>query len=210
MKLAEKLVLWADRLRDISAMGLLFSRNPYDKAQFQAVQDIALEILSLAVDEDPAHLEPLRAPVFSRPTPLAVGDGAVIDDAGRILLIQRADNHKWAMPGGALEVGETPAQGVQREVLEETGISCQAVALIGAHDSRLWGTVSRHHLYHFTFLCRPDPGEAIPDPSHAMEILDLGWFEADELPQDIDPGHISRLPQAFRMWQEMGSTFFDK
>ena len=40
------------------------------------------------------------------------GIAAVIDDSGRILLVQRADNGLWAMPGGDFEIGETPAAGV--------------------------------------------------------------------------------------------------
>ena len=76
-----------------------------------------------------------------------MGDAAVIDDDGRILLVQRADNSKWAMPGGAMEVSETPAEGVVREAFEETGVRCEVVALVGVFDSRLCGTISRHHLY---------------------------------------------------------------
>jgi ADP-ribose pyrophosphatase YjhB (NUDIX family) len=83
-----------------------------------------------------------------------VGDGAVIDPDGRLLMDRRADNGMWAMPGGALEVGETPAEGVVWEVLEETGVHCRPVAMVGVFDSRLCGTESRHHLYHFVFLCR--------------------------------------------------------
>jgi ADP-ribose pyrophosphatase YjhB (NUDIX family) len=138
-----------------------------------------------------------------------VGDAAVIDDRGRILLIRRADNGKWAMPGGALEVGETPAEGVVREALEETGVRCRAVALVGVFDSRLCGTLSRHHLYHFTFLCEPLPDEAVDEPSHAVEVLDVSWFPEDELPEDIDPGHVTRIPEAFRVWRGDARAFFD-
>ncbi|MFX1538592.1 MAG: NUDIX domain-containing protein [Promethearchaeota archaeon] len=99
--------------------------------------------------------EQLTTPIFSRPTPLVGGDAAVIDETGKILLIQRADNKKWAMPGGLFEVGETPAEGVVRETFEETGVRCQAVTLIGVFDSRFWGTSFPHHLYQFMFLCKP-------------------------------------------------------
>ena len=205
---AEQIALWADRLRGLSAMGLRFSKNIHDEQAFRAVQTVAMEMLALATGETLDQIEPLRAPVFSRPTPLVAGDAAVIDAAGRILLIQRADNGKWAMPGGALEVGETPAEGVVRETLEETGVQCQAVALVGVFDSRLCGTPSPHHLYQFVFLCRPSGQEAGP-PSHALEVLDARWFPEEALPADIDPGHKSRLPQAFRVWHGDSRPFFD-
>lgn len=91
MTLAEQIALWADKLRDLSALGLYFADNIYDKERYQTVQDIAMAMFALATNEPLERLEPLRAPIFSRPTPLAAGDAAVIDDAGRILLIQRAD-----------------------------------------------------------------------------------------------------------------------
>ena len=207
---AEQIALWADRLRDISAMGLRFSENVYDQAHYRAVQNIAMEMLALATGESLEQMEPLRAPIFARPTPLAVGDAAVIDDKGQILLIQRADNGKWAMPGGALEVGETPAAGVLREALEETGVHCRAVSLIGVFDSRFCGSTSRHHLYHFTFLCEPLNHREIERPSHANEVLDVGWFPEDGLPEDIDPGHVSRIPEAFRVWHGDSRAFFDE
>ncbi len=206
---AEQIALWADKLRDISALGLHFSTNPYDLTNYQTIQDIAMAMLALATNNPPDHIEPLRGPIFSRPTPLAVGDAAIIDEQGRILLIQRADNGKWAMPGGALEVGETPAAGVAREALEETGVPCKVRALVGVFDSRLCSTVSAYHLYQFVFLC--DPLSAIPGapPSHANEVLDVGWFEEHTLPADVDPGHVIRIPEAFRVWHGEQRAFFD-
>jgi 8-oxo-dGTP pyrophosphatase MutT (NUDIX family) len=206
---AEQIALWADKLRDVSAMGLLFSKNVHDELAFRAVQTIAMEMLAFAVGEPWEQIEPLRASVFSSPTPFAGGDAAIIDDAGRILLIQRADNGKWAMPGGALEVGETPAEGVMREALEETGIHCRVVSLVGVFDSRLCGTPSRHHLYQFVFLCKPSDKQT-GRPSHAIEVLGARWFSEKELPADVDPGHKSRIPQAFRVWHGDSRVFFDR
>jgi ADP-ribose pyrophosphatase YjhB (NUDIX family) len=167
-----------------------------------------MAMLATATGESLAQMEPLRAPVFSRPTPISVADAAVIDESGRILLIRRADNGLWAMPGGALEVGETAASGARREVLEETGVVAEPVALIGVYDSRLCGTVTRHHLYHLTFLCRPT---AVPPiaPSHPQEVLDIAWHPGESLPADLDPGHASRLPDAFRVWAGDARPFFD-
>ncbi len=206
---AEQIASWSDKLRDISAMGLRFSKNVHEEAAFRAVQTIAMEMLALATGESFEQIEPLRASVFSRPTPISAGDAAVINDKGQILLVRRADNGKWAMPGGALEVGETPAEGVAREALEETGVHCRAVSLVGVFDSRLCGTPTRHHLYQFVFLC--EPSEEQPEqPTHAIEVLGIGWFPEDSLPEDLDAGHKSRIPEAFRVWHGNSRAFFDK
>lgn len=207
---AQRIALWADRLRDIAAMGLRFSEAVYDRERYQAIQDLGMEMLAAATAEPIEELEPLRATIFSRPTPFSVGDAAVINDNGEILLIRRADNHKWAMPGGALEVGETPAQGVVREAFEETGVRCEPVALVGVFDSRLCGSETRHHLYHLLFLCRPFDNQDPSEPSHAHEVLGTQWFAEDRLPDDIDRGHISRIPEAFRVWRHKTPAFFDQ
>jgi len=207
---ATQIAAWADKLRDLSALGLHFADNPYDRERYQTVQDMAMSMLALATDAPLEQLEPLRAPVFSRPTPLVGGGAAIIDLQGRILLIQRADSAKWAMPGGALEVGETPVEGASREALEETGVHCRPVALVGVFDSRLCGTPTRHHMYHISFLCEPLPGVEQEPPCHAHEVLDMRWFAEDELPSDLDPGHVSRIPEAYRVWREKGRAFFDR
>jgi 8-oxo-dGTP diphosphatase len=61
--------------------------------------------------------------------------GAVIRDAaGRLLLIRRGhDPHRgsWSLPGGRVEAGESVEQAVEREVLEETGLTVRAGAPVG-------------------------------------------------------------------------------
>lgn len=209
LKPAQQLAYWADKLRHLSAMGLRFSQNQYDRDNYRTVQEVAMAMLALATGESLDEMEPLRAPIFSRPTPITVADAAVIDEVGRILLIQRADNGKWAMPGGAIEVGETPAEGAIRETLEETGVLTRATALVGVHDSRLCDTQTRHHLYHLLFLCQPlNNGEA-GEPSHAIEVLDVRWFAEDALPEELDPGHVRRIPEAYRVWHGDREAYFD-
>jgi 8-oxo-dGTP diphosphatase len=61
----------------------------------------------------------------SYPSRPIVGVGAVIVDDGRVLLVKRERaplKGEWSLPGGAVEVGETLASAIQREVLEETGL----------------------------------------------------------------------------------------
>jgi ADP-ribose pyrophosphatase YjhB (NUDIX family) len=205
---AQQLAQWADKLRDISAMGLLFAKSVHDETAYRTIQTLAMEMLATATGASWDQIEPLRASIFSCPTPFACGDAAIIDETGRILLVQRADNGQWAMPGGALEVGETPAEGVVREALEETGFHCRPLALVGVFDSRRCGMHSRHQLYAFMFLC--EPLNDLPEtPTHAVEVLRSGWFAETDLPEEIDAGHRSRIPEAFRVWHGYPRAFFD-
>jgi 8-oxo-dGTP pyrophosphatase MutT (NUDIX family) len=58
----------------------------------------------------------------------------VQDDEGRILMIHRTDNDKWALPGGAQDVGETIAQTAVRETREETGMGIEITGLVGIYS----------------------------------------------------------------------------
>ena len=46
-------------------------------------------------------------------------------------------------------------------------------------------------------------------PSHAHEVLETRWFPVDALPPDIDPGHVRRIPEAFRVWRGDLRAYFD-
>jgi 8-oxo-dGTP pyrophosphatase MutT (NUDIX family) len=210
MRLTQQLALWADLLRGYAALGLHYNQDVYNQERYRAIRQVSQEMLAAATATPIETLEPLLAPVLTQLTPFAVGDAAIIDEQGRLLLIQRADNHLWAMPGGAFDMGETPAEGAAREALEETGIHCQPVALVGVFDSRFCGTPSRHHLYQFTFLCKPLDRPAIESPSHGHEVVDKCWFAEHELPANIDPGHITRIPIVFRFWRGEISAYFDQ
>lgn len=66
-----------------------------------------------------------------------VGVGAVVVDAGRVLLVQRGREPlkgKWSLPGGMLELGESLHEGVVREVEEETGLQVEPLELLELLD----------------------------------------------------------------------------
>jgi ADP-ribose pyrophosphatase YjhB (NUDIX family) len=50
-----------------------------------------------------------------------------------VLLIQRSDNGNWALPGGAIDLGESMAEAAIRETLEESGITCTITGLVGIY-----------------------------------------------------------------------------
>ncbi|WP_336216521.1 NUDIX hydrolase [Nonomuraea sp. LPB2021202275-12-8] len=67
----------------------------------------------------------------------------VTNEAGELLLIRRTDNDNWALPGGAIDLGESIPQAATREALEETGITCEITGLVGTYSDP-------HHVIHYT------------------------------------------------------------
>ncbi|VFM96709.1 MAG: ADP-ribose pyrophosphatase YjhB, NUDIX family [Candidatus Kentron sp. G] len=208
--LAKQFSSWADKLRNLSAQGLCYSRNSHDRENYHAIQAIAREMFALQTGQSVERMEELHAPLFSRPTPLSCGEGAVIDDNGNILLMQRPDSGLWILPGGLLEVGETPAEGVAREVLEETGVECAIIDLVGLFHIDFDVACFPHEIYVFTFLCkRPGPPTPAAPLPHPDEVSDVGWFAENALPENLYPQSISRITEAFRVWRGDKRAFFD-
>lgn len=205
---AEQIALWADRLRDLAAAGLIYAQNIYDKDRYEVIQEIALEMVALATAQPVDAYEPLKTTVFSRMSPVLAANAAVINAEGEILLMLREDVNLWAMPGGMIEVGETPAQAAAREVFEETGVRCKPLTLVGVYDSRIWDVGASQHILKLTYLCEPS-GETVWNPSHAHETLETGWFAEGQLPEDLYSGHIRRIHDAYRVRDGRTRAHFD-
>jgi len=208
MLLAEKIAFWADKLRDLSATGLEYANNTYDKNRYEIIQNLAMEMLAFATAQPLEALLPLKSTMFSRMSPVVAGAAAVIDKEGKILLMRRTDNHLWAMPAGQMEVGETPAEAVVRETYEETGIHCLPKMLVGVYDSRKWDQGITHHVYKFTFLCEP-LDEQSNDPFDPSETLEIGWFAENDLPNDLYEGHYKRISDSYRARNGNFQAHFD-
>jgi ADP-ribose pyrophosphatase YjhB (NUDIX family) len=66
---------------------------------------------------------------------LVVGSSAiVVDSQNRILLQRRSDSGNWALPGGAMDIGETLAESAIREVREETGFDVRIDRIVGIYS----------------------------------------------------------------------------
>ncbi|MEC5190331.1 MULTISPECIES: NUDIX hydrolase [unclassified Arthrobacter] len=118
----------------------------------------------------------------------------VFDDAGRVLLGQRADNGRWGLITGILEPGEEPAAGLLREVLEETGVVAVAERLVSvdAVGPTVYPNGDVCHFLTLDFRCRYVAGEARVNDD---ESLAVGWFLPQEFPE-LMPGHLESIDRA--------------
>ncbi len=195
--LSQTLSLIADELRSLAQNNLQYTDDPYQVQRNRRVLELAAQLQSLTDTRSPQDIQRIFSQDLGYMTPLTVVDTAVIDPEGKVLLIRRADNGLWAMPGGACDTGETPAQSAAREVWEESGYQVEITRLLGLFDSRHSGTRSSRHLYHILFAGVPVAGEA----RISNETTEVGWFSWETVPWDeLTPGHRQRLQFVMQWW----------
>lgn len=120
-----------------------------------------------------------------------VGVSAVVVGGSEILLQRRADDGRWATPGGVLEPGEEPAAAVVREVREETGLHVvtERMSSVVAEEPTSYHNGDRVQFLDIAFRCRVVGGTLRAD---GEETLEVRWFPLDGLP-DMLPHVLHRI-----------------
>jgi ADP-ribose pyrophosphatase YjhB (NUDIX family) len=107
--------------------------------------------------------------------------GVVIDDQHRLLLIQRSDNHRWAIPAGAMELGESIEECAIRETFEETGLRATSLTPFAFYTKYTY-TNEYGHTYQqilMSFRIYSWEGELV---RQTEESIDAAFFPLDALP----------------------------
>jgi 8-oxo-dGTP diphosphatase len=109
----------------------------------------------------------------------AVTAFALVERDGRYLVLKRGQEPyrgRWELPGGFVEQGESPAEGVSREVFEETGLRIEVLSIVGAYTSR-YGDDGKWTV-DLAFHCRASPG----DLNLSAESSDAAWLTIQQVP----------------------------
>jgi 8-oxo-dGTP pyrophosphatase MutT (NUDIX family) len=130
-------------------------------------------------------------------TPQVGANVAIFNDAGQVLLTRRQDNGLWCLPGGHTDMGERLDRTATREAQEETGLTLQLERLVGLYSSYYppgaFGKDSpARGILVALFCARPTGGALALNP----EVTEFGWFDPDDLPEDIIPPHVQRVRDA--------------
>jgi len=181
-----RLLDWARRLQAIAQTGVAYAEpTEYDRARYGEVRRIAAEML--ASNGEVEALDARLALEDGHATPKLDVRGAVFRDH-EILLVQERSSGKWTLPGGWVDVGESPSEAVEREVREESGYETRAVKLLAlydrdkhAHPPHPW------HTWKASFLCELVDGV---EHEHDSEVTEARFFARSDLPE-LDEDRIT-------------------
>jgi 8-oxo-dGTP diphosphatase len=127
-----------------------------------------------------------------------VGVGAVVLDRGRVLLVRRGgqpSSGRWSLPGGLVELGETTAEAVRREIREECGIDITVAGLAGVVD-RVTRDAEGRVRYHYVlvdYLAFTDTDAVVA----GTDAAECRWVEIERVSElDVTDGLIDMIRRA--------------
>lgn len=116
----------------------------------------------------------------------------IFDKKDKVLLCHRRDYDLWNLPGGRLEKGESPWQGIIREVKEETNLIVEVERLSGVYSK-----LKKDEIV-FSFVCKVVSGEI----TLSSETDQINYFDLNNFPQNVSPKQKERAEDALLRKEE--------
>jgi ADP-ribose pyrophosphatase YjhB (NUDIX family) len=122
-------------------------------------------------------------------------------------MVKESIDGGWTMPGGWVDVGDTPSGAVEREMYEESGFVVKARKIIGVYDANRSGPLEVFHAFKIVFLCDIVSGKA----RTSEETSEVRFFSRKEFPVSLSgertkPRH---LEDAYNALLNERPTYFD-
>jgi len=181
--LQRALLALGDEIRAIARTGLHYTDGDYDRERYERLIEIAARVAADAALQPPAELEALyRSADAGYITPKLDARMAVFRGDQVLLVLERSDQ-RWALPGGYVDVGDTPSEAAVRETAEEAGLCVRALRLAGIFDYRLEPAAppALFHIHKLLFVGELLDPSAEPQAGH--EVADAAFHPLDALPE---------------------------
>jgi len=170
-------------MRALATTGLHFTEGPFDRERYDKLLSLAARLAALGAGDEPIALERLfRATDEGYVTP-KLDVRLALFRGDEVLLVRERVDGRWALPGGFVDVGDSPSDAAVREAAEEAGVVARVERLAGVFDTRLQPDCPPHlfHIHKLVFVgSLLDPGAP---PRAGSEATDAAWFPLARLPE---------------------------
>jgi ADP-ribose pyrophosphatase YjhB (NUDIX family) len=176
-----KWLLWAREIQAMAQTGLAYTKDTYDRERYERLQELSARIMTEPSGMETQVIKGLFAGQQGYPTPKVDVRAAIFKD-GQVLLVQeRSDPGRWALPGGWADVNRSPRECVIAEVREEAGLDVKPVKLAAVYDRARHPHVPpfAFHVYKMFFICEIIGGH----PAPGVETQAVAFFSPDKLPE---------------------------
>ena len=124
---------WAQQLQAIAQNGFTYCGNLYDLERYGQVRQIAAAIMATHTNVEPTFVCNLFEREEGYATPKVDVRGVVFQE-NKILLVKEREDGCWTLPGGWVDVGESPSAAIVREVYEESGYQTRVIKSLALYD----------------------------------------------------------------------------
>ena len=183
-------VALTEEVQAIGRTGLHFTDDPFDRDRYQRLVDLAAQTYAQMSPVDNPVLMARFAAEAGCITPKVGADAAILDEAGRLLLVERADDRCWGLVSGWVEPNEHPADTVVREAAEEVGLEIAVGDLVGVFARPASSASGPHSVVSVVYRATVLGGELRTQPH---EVLSARWWDVDDVPSwHLDHERLAR------------------
>jgi ADP-ribose pyrophosphatase YjhB (NUDIX family) len=169
---------WITELQAIAQNGLTYAHNEFDKERYLRLRELTTELAAYSSQQPLEEIKQAFSLEQGHATPKLDIRAFILQQQKLLLVKERADG-LWTLPGGWVDVNESPSAAVIRETKEETGFDVRVIRLLA-----LWDKLKHEHPAHWPhtykcfFHCELISGE----PTINIEISAIDFFALDKLP----------------------------
>jgi ADP-ribose pyrophosphatase YjhB (NUDIX family) len=186
-----------DEMQAIARTGLNFTTDPYVRAHYTRLLELATAFYGRALDIPHETVRARLQGELGCITPKVGADAAIFDERGRILLVERADDRRWGLPAGWVEPNEPPSHTVVREVREEIGLDVEPVQLVDVIFRPASARAGPHAVVSVVYLCEVRGGKM----NFSHEVVSAQYWQLSEVPA-WHQNHEQLATAAQRAWEQ--------
>ena len=167
-----------EELQSIARTGLNYSTDPYARAHYSRLLELAATHYGRALDLPAQEVRARLQGELGSIKPKVGADAAIFDEEGRIILVERADDRCWGLPAGWVDPNEAPIDTVRREAREELALEVEPVQLVDVMfrpASADWGP---HAVVSIVYLCEVRGGKI----ALSHEVLQARFWTIEHVP----------------------------
>ncbi|MBN8827292.1 MAG: NUDIX hydrolase [Sphingobacteriia bacterium] len=173
-------------MQAIAQNGLTYGKDKYDLERYNRLMEITSNLASIVSGNELTEIFNIFSADIGYRTP-KVDVRAAIFESNKILLVQEEDDLLWSLPGGWADINLSMAENAEKEALEESGIICKAIKLVGVYDNnKLNQNFKWPHVYKMIFRCKFLEGI----PKNGVETVNAAFFDENNLPP-LSPERIT-------------------